>query len=48
LVQNPTYVNSIDITGRTQGAMKEAFISLEKAAFLQISLEKKTKYMPIT
>jgi hypothetical protein len=44
------HADDIDITERTQGAMKETFISLEKAAKkmnLQINQEK-TKYIPIT
>jgi hypothetical protein len=43
------YANDIDSTGRKQGTVKEAFISLEKAdkkVHLQINQEK-TKYMPI-
>jgi hypothetical protein len=31
-VQNLAHADDIDITGRIQRAMKEAFISLEKAA----------------
>jgi hypothetical protein len=44
------YADDIDIIGRTQTAMKEAFINLEKAEkkmHLQINQEK-TKYMPVT
>jgi hypothetical protein len=44
------YDDDIDIIGRTQAAMTEAFISLEKAAKgmnLFINQEK-TKYMPVT
>jgi hypothetical protein len=49
-VQILTHVDDIDIIGRTQSAMIEAFTSLEKAAKgmnLFINPEK-TKYMPVT
>jgi sorting nexin-29 len=48
-VQILAYADDIDITGRTQPAMIEAFTSLEKAAKgmnLFINQEK-TKYMPV-
>jgi hypothetical protein len=44
------YADDIDIIGRTQAAMIEAFTNLEKAAkgmHLFINKEK-TKYMPVT
>jgi sorting nexin-29 len=49
-VQTVAYADDIDITGRTQSAMTEAFTNLEKAAKdmnLLINQEK-TKYMPVT
>jgi len=49
-VQILSYADDIDIIGRTQPAMIEAFTSLEKAAKgmnLFINQEK-TKYMPVT
>jgi sorting nexin-29 len=49
-VQILAYANDINIIARTQGAMKEAFISIEKAGKkmnLRIN-EGKTKYIPIT
>jgi sorting nexin-29 len=49
-VQILAYADDINIIARTQGAMKEAFIVIEKAAKkmnLQIN-EGKTRYMPIT
>jgi hypothetical protein len=49
-VQILSYADDIDIIGRTEKAMKEAFVNLEKAArkmHLQIN-QGKTKYMPVT
>jgi hypothetical protein len=49
-VQILAYADYIDIIGRAQKAMKEAFTNLEKAARkmnLQIN-EGNTKYMPVT
>ena len=49
-VQILAYADDIDITGRTQAAMIEAFTILEKTAKgmnLFINQEK-TKYMPVT
>ena len=49
-VQIPAYADDIDIIGRTQSAMNEAFTGLKKAAKgtnLFINQEK-TKYMPVT
>jgi sorting nexin-29 len=49
-VQILSYADDIDIIGRTQKAMKEAFANLKKAArkmHLQIN-QGKTKYMPVT
>jgi hypothetical protein len=49
-VQIFSCADDIDIVGRSQTAMKEAFISLEKVAKemnLQVNQEK-TKYMPVT
>jgi sorting nexin-29 len=49
-VQIMAYADDIDIIGRTQSAMIEAFTSLEKAAKSMNLLinQEKTKYMPVT
>jgi hypothetical protein len=49
-VQTVAYGDDIDITGRTQSAMTEAFTSLEKAAkdMNQLINQEKTKYIPVT
>jgi hypothetical protein len=44
------FADDIDIIGRTQKSMKEAFLNLERAADklnLQIN-QNKTKFMPVT
>jgi hypothetical protein len=48
-VQILAYADDIDIIGRTQSAMTEAFTSLEKAAKdMNLFINKeKTKYMPV-
>jgi hypothetical protein len=49
-VQILVYADDIDIVGRSQAAVKEVFISLEKAAKgmgLQVNQEE-TKYKPVT
>jgi sorting nexin-29 len=49
-VQILAYADDIDITGRTQSAMIEAFTGLEKAAkgMNLFIYQEKTKYMPVT
>jgi sorting nexin-29 len=49
-VQILAYADDIDITGRSQAAMKEAFTSLEKAATeMHLNINQgKTKCMPVT
>jgi hypothetical protein len=49
-VQILAFADDIDIIGRTQKSMREAFLNLERAAKkmnLQIN-QNKTKYMPVT
>jgi hypothetical protein len=48
-VQILAYADDINITARTQGAMKEAFISIEKAAKkMNLRINEGKKYTPIT